>query len=285
MLLRLAPLEARLAEIERGLAERDPQALLDRFAERLEAVQGRLAALEGAENPFGEIAEQLTRLYAQKDATVEAVFARLAPLEAQLAGLEGGLGAAAAAGRGRPAGGGRRPPRPASRRCTGRRARSRRRSRRCRRPERGRPPGRVADQLTRLYAQKDAGLAALMNRLAPLEARLAALEARPWDPEAEAARAEAQAVAAQLIAAHAAAEQTALFADRISHLEARLPRLTAGADRRRSAAWLPPPIPPRRARSAPPRRSTRSGACRGWSRCTSADGALRPPGKRAVTPV
>ncbi|HVH03145.1 MAG TPA: hypothetical protein VM891_09425, partial [Amaricoccus sp.] len=69
---RLAPLEARLAEI-------DPAAALDRFAERLEAVQGRVATLEGAENPFAEIAEQLTRLYAQKDATVETVFARLAP--------------------------------------------------------------------------------------------------------------------------------------------------------------------------------------------------------------
>ena len=72
MFARLAPLEAKLAEL-------DPTAALDRFAERLEAVQGRVAAIEGAENPFAEISEQLTRLYAQKDATVETVFARLAP--------------------------------------------------------------------------------------------------------------------------------------------------------------------------------------------------------------
>ena len=93
---RLAPLEARLAEMETGLAARDPQAALDAFAERLEAAQAareaaeaglgdRLAALEApGENPFAAISEQLTRLYAQKDATVETVFARLAPLEARL---------------------------------------------------------------------------------------------------------------------------------------------------------------------------------------------------------
>ena len=66
---RLAPLEAKLAAL-------DPTAALDRFVERLEAVQGRVAAIEAAENPFAEISEQLTRLYAQKDATVETVFAR-----------------------------------------------------------------------------------------------------------------------------------------------------------------------------------------------------------------
>ena len=41
-------------------------------------MQGRVTALEGAENPFAEIAEQLTRLYGQKDAAVETVLARLA---------------------------------------------------------------------------------------------------------------------------------------------------------------------------------------------------------------
>ena len=49
--------------------------------------------LEGAENPYQEISDQLTRLYAQKDATVETVFARLAPLEAKLAEVEGLLAA------------------------------------------------------------------------------------------------------------------------------------------------------------------------------------------------
>ena len=112
---RLAPLEARLAELEAGAgASATRAALLDRFAERLEAVQGRLAALRRApRTPFAEISEQLTRLYAQKDATVETVFARLAPLEARLAELEAGLGAAGTARRGRPARGGRRPAQPA----------------------------------------------------------------------------------------------------------------------------------------------------------------------------
>jgi chromosome segregation ATPase len=89
MLQRLAPVEAKLATLEQGLG--DPKAALDRFAERLEAVQGRVAALEGVENPYAEIAGQLTRLYGQKDAAVETVLARLAPLEAKLAALEGGL--------------------------------------------------------------------------------------------------------------------------------------------------------------------------------------------------
>ena len=63
---------ARVAAVEAALAEKDPAPALARLAERL-------AALEAAENPFAEISEQLTRLYAQKDATVETVFARLAP--------------------------------------------------------------------------------------------------------------------------------------------------------------------------------------------------------------
>ena len=65
--------------------------------------------MEGAENPLAEISEQLAGLYAQKDAAVETVIARLAPLEAKLAELDprrrarplrgaarGGAGAAAA---------------------------------------------------------------------------------------------------------------------------------------------------------------------------------------------
>jgi len=226
VLTRLAPLEARLAEMEQGLAERDPRALLDRFAERLEAVQGRLAAIEGAENPYGEISGQLTRLYAQKDATVETVFARLAPLEARLAEVEDGVGRLAPLAEDDPRAevDGLRNRIEALQWAQGETAAALAALQAA--ASEGGPLAEVADRLTRLYAQKDAGLAALMNRLAPLEERLAAIEARPWDPEAETARAEAQAVAVQLIAAHAAAEQTALFADRISHLEARLPRLT-----------------------------------------------------------
>ena len=92
----------------RRWSSRDPRALLDRFAERLEAVQGRLASLED-KTPFAELTEQLAGLYAQKDATVETVFARLAPLEAKLAALELARPAGAARPLRRAAGGGAGP--------------------------------------------------------------------------------------------------------------------------------------------------------------------------------
>ncbi len=225
---RLAPLEAKLAELQQALAARDPQAALDGFALRLEAVQGRLAALETpGENPFAEISGQLAQLYAQKDATVETVFARLAPLEARLAELEGGLAEL-------------RPLAADDPRAAVEGLRARLESLHWAQGEvaaglaalqaAGAETGGfagIADQLTRLFAQKDASVAALIERLAPLEARLVELEARPWDPDADDARAQAQAIAAQLIAARAAAEHTQLFADRLALLEASLPRLTA----------------------------------------------------------
>ncbi len=299
VLARLAPMEARLGEMEKGLAERDPKALLDRFAGRLEAMQGRLAAIEDAETPFAEISGQLTRLYAQKDATVETVLARLAPLEAKLAeidardpqaalaGIEARLEAlrdrlgAVEAGDGalseiagqltrlhaqkeaaveavfarlaplearlaeieqgvehgmarlgpleaklaerdpRAAVEGLRERLEALQRAQGETAAAIA----ALEAADGGALGEVADRLTRLYAQKDAGIAALLARLAPLEARLAAVEARPaWDPDAEAARDEAQGVAVRLIAGLAAAEQTALFAERLGQLEASLPK-------------------------------------------------------------
>ena len=301
---RLAPLEARLGEMEKGLAERDPRALLDRFAERLEGVQGRLAAIEDAENPFAEISGQLTRLYAQKDATVETVFARLAPLEAKLAeidardpgaalaGIEARLGAlrdrlgkleSGEGAFGEIAGQltrlhaqkdaaveavfarlaplearlaeiehgverGMERLGPLEARLAERDPRAalealRERLEALQRSQAetaaalaalqaadGGALGEVADQLTRLYAQKDAGITALLARLAPLEARLAVVEARPsWDPAAEAARDEAQGVAVRLIAGLAAAEQTALFAERLTRIEANLPASLPGA--------------------------------------------------------
>ena len=237
---RLAPLETRLSEMQGRIESLDPQATLDRFAERLEAVkaahaaaetalQGRLAALEApGENPFAEISEQLTRLYSQKDAAVETVLARLAPLETRLSEAElrlaplaeadpraeiDGLAARIEAlgwAQGEVAAG------LAALKAAGAEAGAA-----------AAPLEQIADQITRLYAQKDAGLAAVLGRLAPLEARLAQLEDRPWDPDAGEARAQAQAIAAEMIAARAAAERTELFADRIALLEASLPRLSA----------------------------------------------------------
>ncbi len=92
------PLLARVAALEAAAEARDPRALLDAFAARLDAVQAaneaRFAALEApGENPFEEVSARLAQLYAQKDATVETVFARLAPLEARLGTIEAGLAA------------------------------------------------------------------------------------------------------------------------------------------------------------------------------------------------
>ena len=122
----LAPLEARLPALEAP----DPQGALDGSPSG-SAVQGRLAglgadAVRGAHRAAG-------RASCPEGCAVEAVFGRLAPLEARLAALEGGLARVLplaeddprAAVEGLPRG---------SRRCTGRRARWRPGSRRCRRP-------------------------------------------------------------------------------------------------------------------------------------------------------
>ena len=121
----------------------------------------------------------------------------------------------------------------------------------------------LGEKLAELQARRDAAVTAVLDRLQPLEARLqevaarepavdrlgerlaalgAALEAAeaglaarlaaveqglgPDRQSEDAARAEAQAIATQLIAMHAAAAQTELFADRLALLEASLPRLS-----------------------------------------------------------
>ena len=198
---RLAPLEARLAEID----GRDPQTALDRFASRLEGFGDRLVAIE--ENPFAELSEKLTQLYAQKDATVETVFGRLAPIEAKLDALEGGLGRLAPLVEDDPRAAveGLRVRLEALAWAQGEVAAGLAALKAS--AAEGGGFTEIADQLTRLYAQKDASVAALLARLAPLEARLAELEARPRDPEAG----EADAGPAGL-------------AERLARLEAELPR-------------------------------------------------------------
>ena len=295
VLARLAPLEAQLAELQ----ARDPKPALDGFAARLEALQSRLGALETpGENPFAEISAQLTRLYSQKDAATETVFARLAPLEARLAELQAlapqvaalaeadprealddfavrletlhwtqgevaaGLAALRASlGAGLGEGGV------------------------------AAPFTAIAEQLTRLYAEKDATLAAVEARLAPLEARLAEMGAQGDAGAAaeEAARAEARAIAGQLAELRAAAAQTELFADRLAVLEASLPRLNAAQSqmmralerqaavprcRRRPRPCLPPrsrPIPRRRPPPPRPTPSRRSAICPASSPCITSD--------------
>ena len=210
---------------------RDPQAALAGIEARLEALRDRLGTVEAGDGALGEITGQLTRLHAQKDAAVEAVFARLAPLEARLAEIEHGVEHGMARLGPLEAKLAERDPRLA---IEGLRERLEALQRAqaetaaalaALQAADGGALGEVADRLTRLYAQKDAGIAALLARLAPLEARLAVVEARPaWDPAAEAARDEAQGVAVRLIAGLAAAEQTALFAERLGQLEASLPK-------------------------------------------------------------
>ncbi|MER2509188.1 MAG: hypothetical protein ABTQ27_10565, partial [Amaricoccus sp.] len=166
---RLAPLEARLEEVEAGLSAQDPRGALDRFAERLEAAQARLLALEAADrSPFAEISEQLTRLYAQKDANLEAVQARLAPLETRLRDMEADIAA--------------RDPRAvldafAARLDAAQAVRAAAEASLRDRIAALEAPGEnpfaeISEQLTRLYAQKDATVETVFARLAPLEARL-----------------------------------------------------------------------------------------------------------------
>lgn len=82
------------------------------------------------------------------------------------------------------------------------------------------------EQLTQLYARKDATAEAVFARLAQMEARLAEAEHALVKEGADAAQFEAQAIAAQLIAGRTVAEETRRFADRIALLEASLPRLS-----------------------------------------------------------
>lgn len=229
---RLAPLEAKLSELETALAARDPQGALDLLAERLEAVRAAQAAETAAlgDRVAGRIdtvaagAEAgLDRLEATTGARLDGLAAAQAAAEAALAvrlgALEGAPNAAA----------------------------------------------EIGERLAALHAQKDAGVEAALGRLAPLEAqlaelagvlaacdpataferidlrleaalaateiRLAALEQAAREDtgaeaEAEAARMQAQAIAVQLVAARTVAEETRLFANRLALLEASLPRLS-----------------------------------------------------------
>ncbi|HVH04335.1 MAG TPA: hypothetical protein VM891_15565, partial [Amaricoccus sp.] len=160
MLTRLAPLEARLAGFEREIAGLDPQAALDRLAARVEAVQGRVSLLETAENPLGEISERLAQIHAQKEAAVEAVLARLGPLEAQLAGVERQLAA--------------QDPQAAIERLA---ARVEALAGRMTGVETAESPlAELAATLAALHAQKEAAVEAVLARLGPLEDRLAGFE-------------------------------------------------------------------------------------------------------------
>ena len=160
VLARLAPLETRLVAFEREIAAQDPQGALDRFAERLEGVQDRLMLIEATENPLAEVSERLSALYAQKDAAVEAVLGRLAPLEARLGGVEreiAGLDPQAALDR------------LAARveAVQGRVSLI---------ETAGNPLGEISERLAQIHAQKEAAVEAVLARLTPLEERLAAFE-------------------------------------------------------------------------------------------------------------
>jgi hypothetical protein len=113
-LARLAPLEARLGELEAGLAARDPREALARLGERLEALAARVAEGEGgtaeaaARAEAQAIAVQLVaaraadegvRLFADRLALLEASLPRLSEAQAaMLAALERSRAAAGAAG-------------------------------------------------------------------------------------------------------------------------------------------------------------------------------------------
>jgi chromosome segregation ATPase len=160
VLARLAPLEARLQGFERELAAKDPQGALDRFAERLEGVQDRLMLIETTENPLAEVSERLSALYAQKDAAVEAMLGRLAPLETRLGDFERELAA--------------KDPRAAIEQLLGRIEALQGRLTLI--EAAGSPLAELSDKLSALHGQKDAAVETVLARLAPLEARLQGFE-------------------------------------------------------------------------------------------------------------
>ena len=157
-------LVGRLAALEAELAARDPAPALDALGLRLEALRERVGLLETpAEPPFAAVSEQLTRLYAQKDAATEAVLARLAPVEARLEALGREVSAsdpaverlAAAVEEVRLAQAG----------VVGRLA--------ALEVTEEHPFAAVSEQLTRLYAQKDAATEVVLRRLGEVEAQAA----------------------------------------------------------------------------------------------------------------
>ncbi|HVH01946.1 MAG TPA: hypothetical protein VM891_03170, partial [Amaricoccus sp.] len=153
VLARLGPVESRLAAFEAALAAADPQGALDRFAERLEGVAGRMTALEGAGRSSAEISERLADLYSQKDAAIEALVSRLAPLEARLAEID---------------------PQGALDRFAERLEAVQGRLGTLERAEN--PVAEITERLAGILAQKDAAVETLVSRLAPLEARLAEID-------------------------------------------------------------------------------------------------------------
>ena len=168
VLARLAPIEARLGRLE-GEAPAEALARLELRLDGLRdahgATQAALSAMkhEGA-GPVAEIAERLSRLHAQKDTVAEQLLARLAVVESEIAARDPGTALAG---------------------LTERLEGLRGRVAQLETPGEN-PYAEIAEQLTALYAQKDAVAETMLARLAPLEARLGEIEAgfAARDPQA-----------------------------------------------------------------------------------------------------
>lgn len=184
---------ARLGALEDRVAALDPRGALDRFAERLETakaareeaeagLRARIGALEApAENPFAEISERLAGLYAQKDAAVETVLARLAPLEARLGEIEARAALAAEGGALREAEARAELSDFAGRLETARSAREAveagLRARIDALEAAGDPFAEIAARLAEIEARKETTVETVIALLAPLETRLGEIEA------------------------------------------------------------------------------------------------------------
>lgn len=219
VLARLGPLEQRLGGFERDLAQLDPGAALDRFAERLDSLRGalepRLAALEAPrDNPFAEITEQLTRLYAQKERSAETVLVRLGPLEMRLGALEQGLAVA--------------DPQAALARFAEQLEAVQAQVAELAVAD-GPAFAELSEQLTQLQVQKDAAIETVRVRLAPLEERLGAIEVGFADQDEPQASLDAMAERLELLQARIG-ELEMPGEDPLAGLEAEVARLRAERD-------------------------------------------------------
>lgn len=200
----LDQLRARLRVLEQMGDLAETRGLFEEQGTRLEAMAARLAGLEAATPPFAELADQMTRLFGQREAMAETVFARLAPIETKQRELEVAL-ALRDPGEALDRLGERLEALRAAQEAADQNLRAAQETAMTGLGERlgarldgfaraaearlaalegpQSPQAKLAERLAALHAQKEAGLEAALGRLAPVEARVAQIERglASWD--------------------------------------------------------------------------------------------------------